>query len=140
MATDVKQKPGTQIEKLIEKLSGARGVRSRLGTGGRIHVDRPLPFLCVHRMPPAEPEATVAQFVTGEAAYLVASGAKADRGEVRDLVDALIGLVGPQFGAFVVVEVWAGADDPSSEVGPAGPRFRIESADLGALESVVAES
>ena len=134
-----KADPQPDIERLLEQFDRKGAVRARLSGGGRIHIDRPLPFLCVHRSPPDVPEATVAQLVTGEAAYLVASGAKPVRAGVRRLVDGVVGLAGAQFGAFMIVEVWAGAVEPADPDRPPEPRFRIESADLGPLESVVAE-
>ena len=38
------------------RLAAGLPVRRTLPGGGRLHIDRPLPFLCVYRVPPGQPE------------------------------------------------------------------------------------
>ena len=78
--------------------------------GGALHVDRPLPFLCVYRRPTGGALAGAERLVLGQAAHLVASGAPDLGPVVRSLIERLAVAVEDleAFGAFLVVEVWVG--------------------------------
>ena len=78
--------------------------------GGGLHVDRPLPFLCVYRRPIGGAPAGAERLVLGQAAHLVVSGAPDLGPAVRALIERLALAVEDieAFGAFLVVEVWVG--------------------------------
>ena len=103
-------------------------MRRTLPEKGRLHVDRQLPFLCVYRRPPDYEDAGTERLVQGEASYLVAPGASSFRTEVRKLVKRVVETLSAQFGAFLIVEIWAApeggkANDPA--VPTVSPKFTI---------------
>ncbi|TFH66390.1 MAG: DUF1704 domain-containing protein, partial [Gemmatimonadales bacterium] len=74
------------VEIIQGRIADGKRVRRTLPSGGRLHVDRPLPFLCVYRKPARRPDEGTDQLVTTEASYLVASGAPRHREELRRLL------------------------------------------------------
>jgi uncharacterized protein (TIGR02421 family) len=105
------------------RLLGGDGVRRDV-TGGRLHIDRALPFLCVYRCPP-EPVAGVAQLLYGQPAYLVASGEDAVHEPLCILVRQLAAALGERFGAHLVVEVWPATGTTEEADASAAPCFRL---------------
>lgn len=61
------------------ELGGAGAYRTRLQGGGRAHVDRPLPFLILHRMSEQDPDSLARRVAVTGSAYVVWTG-----GEDRD--------------------------------------------------------
>jgi uncharacterized protein (TIGR02421 family) len=102
------------VEVVRDRLRAGKPVRRTLPGGGRMHVDRPLPFLCVHRSSADRAEPGIPELVRTQASYLIAAGdvSRLVAGVVASLVDAC--------GACLVVELWASPD-------PA-PVFRIHAA------------
>ena len=60
-------------EALVERLRAGEGVDVALPGGGRLHLDRPLPFLCVCRRPAGERWPDTEALLTSLAAWLIAS-------------------------------------------------------------------
>ena len=102
-------------------------MRRALPQRGRLHVDRQLPFLCVYRRPD-DGDVGTERLVTGEAAYLVAPGSASFREDVGSLVTAMVQTLSPQFGGYLIIEIWAAPDggkanDPA--VPGVSPKFII---------------
>jgi uncharacterized protein (TIGR02421 family) len=81
-------------------LQDDEAVRRNLPAGGRIHIDRPLPFLCVHAWD-GETESAALEIATANASYLIAPGLAA----VSSIVNAVGRAMLRRHGAFLVVEV-----------------------------------
>ena len=75
-------------------------MRRDLPGGGRVHIDRPLPFLCLHATGDGDQLAAL-EVATANASYLVAP----DLHAAAPLLDALGRAMLRKFGAFMVVEV-----------------------------------
>ena len=91
-------------------------------------MDRQLPFLCVYRQPVRASDPGTARLATTEAAYLTCSGRKNQQPGLSALVLEVGRTMVAEFGAFIVVEIWAGP--PSSNDGPVTtaeltPAFRV---------------
>jgi uncharacterized protein (TIGR02421 family) len=99
---------------MVERLARGDRVRQRLPGGGRIHLDRPLPFLAVYRRPTGGGDAETQGLVTAEPAYLIAPGNLDRQREVTELVLALASALRAEFGAFLVVEIWSARDGVSA--------------------------
>jgi uncharacterized protein (TIGR02421 family) len=94
---------------IAERLEAGRPVRRSLPQWGRLHVDRALPFLVVYRRP-GRRDAGTDRLALGSASHLRASWQPARREETERLV-SLVARTGIEaFGAFLVVEVWAGPE------------------------------
>ena len=99
---------------VVHRLAEDRAVR-RPVPGGRLSIDRPLPFLCVQRHA-AGVDPQVAGLVRGQASYLTVSSDAALAGAVGRLIAGIGGAMSDRFGAFLVIEVWPG---------PQAPCFRV---------------
>lgn len=116
------------IEAVRARLLEGKRVRRTLPGGGRLHIDRPLPFLCVYRRPPRRRDEGTRRLVTTEASYLVAPGGKRHAEGVAGLIRAIATTNTESYGAFLVLEVWSdGSKASSSEAGrsPGSPRFEV---------------
>ena len=60
---------------ICERIVQEKKVRRTL-PGGRLHIDRKLPFLCVYRTPQGKFDEGTHRLVMGEASYLVVNGAR----------------------------------------------------------------
>lgn len=112
----------------IRTLLGAGEIVDRtLAGGGRIHIERPQPFICIYRKPASDADPGTLELITGQPSYLVVpsepAGCKAATHALVAAVDALAEM----FGAMLVVELFALPlpDDYTPEDGPPRPGFEI---------------
>jgi uncharacterized protein (TIGR02421 family) len=128
------------LAEIERRMRASRRTRRTLAPGGRLYLDRQLPFLFVYRPPEGRADEGTASLVTGEAAYLIAPEGGISR-LVRDLVRAIAVTGSDLFGAFLIVEVWAGPDEAttSTDEGPAPPAFQVVTARGRATTSAVQE-
>ena len=102
--------PDQLISEIRVRLDAGERVRRTLPGGGRIHVDRALPFLCVYRLPVDRDDVGTKELVSGEASFLIASAATAARKSVSKLVQQIAESMSERFGAFLIVEIWSASD------------------------------
>lgn len=95
---------------IMVRLAANKRVRRELPDGGRLHIDRPLPFLCLYRQPMGSEDAGTRDLVKGEASFLMTTAAKRARSDVSSLVTGITEAMSQQFGAFLVVEIWSAPD------------------------------
>jgi uncharacterized protein (TIGR02421 family) len=116
------------IDAICLRLSQDKRIRETLPLEGRLHIDRPLPFLCVYRQPPHRPDEGTEQLVKGEAAHLIVSGTPQLKSSVSALIWALAKTLAEKFETFLVIEIWSAQDVParnnSDPIVPK-PGFRI---------------
>lgn len=120
-----------QIQEISDRLGRGLPVRRSLPDGGRIHVDRQLPFLILYRPPERSEDAGTERFVKGEASYLIAPRHRKHRQKVTALVTAVASSMVEVFGGFLIIELWAGSNDeaiPTPGGVPQPPGFRIVTA------------
>ncbi|HFD91759.1 MAG TPA: flavohemoglobin expression-modulating QEGLA motif protein [Gammaproteobacteria bacterium] len=130
----------TLIGEIVRLVEAGSPVRRRLPDGGRVHIDRRLPFLCVHRRPPDRDDPDTESLLTGEAAYLLASGDSAAQREVSRLVQEVATLQSRACGAFLIVEIWANPDlltEEDDDGSAPAPVFRILAPRHNAPSSVI---
>ena len=95
--------PEELIDEIVGDLKANRAVRKRLPGGGRLHIDRQLPFLCLYRKPPKRGDAGTGRLVESEASYL----SVADGLDVSQLVEAVARTMSDIFGSFLILELWS---------------------------------
>jgi uncharacterized protein (TIGR02421 family) len=78
--------------------------------GGRLTVDRPLPFLFVHRSDAARPEPGTAALLAAESSFLVTESLDA-ADELGEWVRAIAAEGSNRFGSYLVLELWSGPRD-----------------------------
>jgi hypothetical protein len=111
-----------------DRLKEGRQVRRTLEPWGRLSVDRPLPFLVMYRRPTAPADTATFRLVTSEASYLTCPAHRRSREGVGRLVESVARAQSEIFGAFLVLEIWAGSRDTvvGDPVGvPLRPTIRV---------------
>jgi len=76
-----------------------------------VNIERQLPFLVVYRKHSRRDDPNTFRLVIGEASYLLAPGDRKNHRSVSELVRGIAATFTEEFGAFLLVEVWAGLDD-----------------------------
>jgi len=118
------------IANVCERLEQGRAVRRSLPGGGRLHIDRALPFLCIYREPSSATVGQTSQLVMGEAAHLIAPGSQELHPRLQELLVGISNIMVQKFGGFLLLEVWT-AKDPGEGGGDSrkvpAPTFRIVS-------------
>jgi len=121
------------IEEVCSRLAANKPVRRNLPGGGRLNIDRLLPFLCVYRRNPLREDAGTSLFVHAEAAYLTAPGNSPHRKGLATLIRRISHTVAERLGGFLILEVWSALDadfaqsidSETGEVELPKPGFRI---------------
>jgi uncharacterized protein (TIGR02421 family) len=117
------------VEVVRARIASGKPVRRTLVGGGRLHVDRPLPFLCVYRPPADREDPGTADLVRSQASYLIAPAHPAHAAEVEAVIAGVVQTLAKTCGACLVLELWAG-DEPV-------PCFRIHSATRDRLATTI---
>ena len=68
------------VEAACQRVREGKPLRRKLSPWGRVHVDRPLPFLVVYRRPVRRQDDGTESLIVGEASYVIASGGRRARG------------------------------------------------------------
>lgn len=109
------------MEKIIEAVErswhSGKDVRRRLPSGGRLQIDRPQPFLIVHRQRAHTADLATEKLLAHAASVLFVSGLE----DVAPLVESIVRLGAKTFGNFLLLEVWAG---PQPDAGQS-PKFVV---------------
>jgi uncharacterized protein (TIGR02421 family) len=121
------------VEVVRERIAAGKPVRRSLVGGGRLHVDRPLPFLCVYRPPEGRADPGTAELVRTQAAYVIAPADAVHATEVSRLVGGVVETLATVCGACLVLEVWAGDVPDATTV----PTFRIRTAARDRLATTI---
>jgi len=128
------------IEAICARIKSNVRVRRTLPGQGRVHIDRQVPFLCVYRRPAGHDDAGTEHLVKGEASYLIAPGKRRFHSGVSALVHRIVELLSSEFGACLIVEIWAAPDggkanDPA--VPAVLPTFTIHASPNAAMTRTV---
>jgi uncharacterized protein (TIGR02421 family) len=119
---------------VIAELAEDKPVRLELSGGGRLHLDRRLPFICVYRRTPEEQDDSgTDQLVTSEACYMIVPAEPRAASRALRLLRAVVQYLAEHFGSFLLIETWATSPDEKTEaVAPLNgdadaiqPRFEI---------------
>ncbi len=95
---------------LIKSLKTGTHLNLNLQHGGKVKIERRLPFLLIFRNTDPEDKKTV-KLVLGESSYLVTTGTEYDIDEVRQKVKVISKTLSEVFGAIMIMEIWIGEPD-----------------------------
>ena len=109
------------IAEVAQRLRDDCRVHRLLPAGGRLHIDRPLPFLGVHRL--RSHDAASGDLLLGQGSFLLTPLDGAHGAQVRALIEAIARVLSEKFGAVLLLEVWTRAQDSAGE----NAQFRIYS-------------
>lgn len=103
------------LEELRPQLQQGLPIRRKLPDGGRLHIDRALPFVCLYRRPTTHPDAGTPRLLLGEASYLIVGGASAEADFLQPLLSAICEAQSAAFGASLLLELWAGEAEAEAD-------------------------
>lgn len=128
-----------EIEQMVLKLKSGKVLRKRLPGGGRIHIDRPQPFICVYRRPDTRSDMGTEQLLLGQASYILSSGSEEYQPLLKALITRLLDVIVEAYGAVLVLELWSAPDGLPAEPNerPAPVRFRIVAARHGVPDATI---
>lgn len=89
------------IESICKTIERGKSVYRLLPKGGKIVMDRALPFLCVYRYQEA-PDAPFARVIRTQASYLIIEKTL----EIDELIKCLAATLSEKFKAFLIIELW----------------------------------
>jgi len=116
------------IDDVCRALKAGKRVRQALPFEGRLQIERQLPFLFIYRDPVGKRDAETERLITAEAAFLITSANASQKKRVSTLVQKIVETLAPEFGGFLIVEVWAGEEveaDEKSDPNAVRPAFTI---------------
>lgn len=114
--------PEDPHDRILNCLKTGKSVRINIGSGGRVHMDRPLPFICVYELRSGGRSAAY-DVTTSNASYLI----EPDLGAQVGLLNTIGQEMYKQFGAFLVIQVSEFAQDRLlSDDSPYLPEFEID--------------
>lgn len=129
------------IENICETLASNNNVRLKLPDGGRVHVDRQLPFLCLYRYPLSGQDTGTERLLLGEAAYILASAKAEHHSQLASIVHEILAIQKSVFGACLLLELWAGDEVMEQQDQPAfhiiAPNTAVPSNLLEDMESAL---
>lgn len=112
----------TQFADIVSCLAHGKAVRETLTSGARLHIDRPLPFICVYEEKGGNRQAAY-DVVTSNASYLVTHDLSVDARLINHVGQKMI----ERFGAFLVIAVSEFDQDKLlKDDSPVLPNFEIE--------------
>jgi uncharacterized protein (TIGR02421 family) len=116
------------VEEVCGLLKDGKPVRRELPFGGRLHIERQLPFLCVYRDPVGRLDLSTERMISGEAAHLITTAHASQSRKIRSLIEQVAETMAQQFGGFLILELWAGEEvqeDEHTNPEAVRPAFRI---------------
>lgn len=119
-----KRSPAASTAALAERVRGALGkgesLRCDLGRGARLHIDRPLPFLVIHRL--TRTALAARSVASANASYLLFRNQGVARATIADVAASMT----ESFGAFLLVEIVELETDCLAEDAASLPPFEVE--------------
>ena len=113
------------LDEISQKLAANEPIRYKLPEGGRIHIDRKLPFLIVHRRSVDSQDVGTRNLLLGEAAYLQTSASAELQLPIKELVSMIAKTQAQHYGAFLLIELWSKELQQEQKIGLPRPGFQI---------------
>lgn len=107
-------------ERIRQALANGESLRCDLGRGARLHIDRPLPFIVIHRL--VRSAAAARAVASANASHLLFRTQSEARAIIAEVADVMI----ERFGTFLVIEVAELPVDSLAEDASRLPPFEIE--------------
>jgi uncharacterized protein (TIGR02421 family) len=125
------------VASACQRVKEGKALRRQIPPWGRVHIDRPLPFLVVYRRPADREDPDTHRLAVGEASYLLASGSRRCHDGVAALVEGIAHTLSESFGAFLIIELWSAPESELQEGALWRPGFRVVRPKRGRLDSTI---
>jgi uncharacterized protein (TIGR02421 family) len=122
-ASSPKPERSSAASAVLADLSADRPVHIELPGGGRLHIERRLPMLCVYRM--ASDDAGTEQLISGEPGYMIVPATQHRARRALKLLRTVVEFLAKQFGSFLLIEIWS-KPAPTATNGEADGPHRFE--------------
>ncbi len=109
---------------VIADLANDKPVRLNLPGGGRLHLDRRLPFVCVYRRTAGDLDRGTEDLVTSEPCYMIVPAEPRFARRTLHLLRAVAEHLAEHFGSFLLIETWSA---PLAEKKDASPPLNGDS-------------
>lgn len=123
----------TLIQQILLRLSQGKPIRRSLPLGGRLHIDRTLPFLVLYRRPHKRSDEGTDRLIKAEASYLIASSNPKLKPSLSILIQKVAETLSKECGGFLIIEIWAQKENISDNENDqllSKPGFRLITSDI----------
>lgn len=103
------------IDEIVSRLATNKRVHRELPFGGRLYLDRRLPFICVYRRPAGLENEAAERLISTQASYLIFPDEKLSRRFSVELLSAIAKNQKEHFAGFLILEVWLSQEPASQE-------------------------
>jgi uncharacterized protein (TIGR02421 family) len=118
---------------VLTELAEDKPIRMELPGGGRLHLDRRLPFVCLYRRTAGKVDRGTEQLVTSEPCYLIVPDETAAASRAFQMLRAVVQYLAQHFGSCLLIELWSSpGEEPrqsratyNGEDNSLRPRFEI---------------
>ncbi len=117
MSTSSPKPSGSSLAaRVIAELDHDQPVRLELPGGGRLHLDRRLPFVCVYRRTATDADDLgTEELVPCEPCYMIVPAEPRAAGRALKLLRAVAQHLAEHFGSFLLIETWSAAVEEAHE-------------------------
>lgn len=112
----------SEIVEIVDQLSNGKQTLKTLPGGGVVHIDRPLPFLCLYRRPSDRWDDGTARLLHSESAYIIAESDPVNHARLATLCEAILAIKQRSFSSVLLLEIWSARQGHDNSEQPA---FRI---------------
>ena len=112
-----------KVFQLTQQLKNGQGLHEELAGKSLLHIDRPLPFICVYRFPEGVKKTAHARLVDAQASFIHLR--PEDEELVGHFLDKAVEILRKQFGAVLILEIWAVSDVQESQPEKAEQLFQL---------------
>ena len=130
-----RQPPAASVQALADAIVADLGddkrVQVDLPGGGRLQLDRRLPYLCLYRRTSDRDDSGTERLIDAETAYMVVPAERPRARPSLHVLRTVVEFLAKHFGSFLLIEIWSGPVDevqspPADDNAPSpGPRFEI---------------
>ncbi len=105
------------IEKKIRmKIAAGHSVNFVTPGGGKVYIEKGLPYLCVYRKPLKKNDIGTGKLINGTASYLTFCPSKAINDHIKSLICTIVSKLQKHYGLCLIVEIWSGKELQESTV------------------------
>jgi len=118
----------TIAKKILADLRSRGSCFIETGKGLVVHIEKPLPYICVYRYPESGPDNFTRILDRTESSYIMIAQNKS--AELAEIIRVLSGYLSDKFGAFLIVEIWNSPvfDSQKPEITVIGPYSKMPAA------------